>query len=58
MEATWVRIGDVGRVTLWQCSACKMIMELRGIYTPYGLGNTECPECHANIVGVNQNVNK
>lgn len=57
MEATWDRIGDCGvDVTLWQCSACKLILDVKGILTPYGLGHTECPKCHAKIVGVNQNV--
>lgn len=57
MEATWDKIEDSNILgAVWQCSACKTSWEVKGIYTPYGLGHTECPECHAKIVGVNQTV--
>lgn len=59
MEATWDRVGDCGVLgAIWQCSACKTTWEVRGILTPFGLGYTECPECHAKTVGVKQRVDE
>ena len=57
-EATWDKVDDLGVTAEWQCSACKKTWMVVGIRTPYGLGHTECPNCNAKIVGVNQNMLK
>ena len=53
--AKWIRGENVGPIThLWACSACGSAYQVTGIYTPIGLGYHTCPNCNANMEGIEQ----
>lgn len=53
--ATWIKVFHDGQLThQWQCSECKDVWEVVGIYTPLGLGFNTCPGCGAEMTGIGE----